>query len=545
MFVRLKEQGCDCMRHITENRNRIFLMGLLVFFFHGSKWNSANIGIDTEDVIRLQESFYTGWIQTGRPGLVLIKKLLGTLSFNPYFCALLTLLLLGAAVSAFFLVLDKVSDIKMSGRYKTKLWLTGGLFFISHPVLTESMYFSLQSMEISLGILLCVSAMYLIYYGYGTQRKWWCYICCTILLLLVFLMYQSYIVLYLLFVVTLQITWLTGRIYKAEPTHRQERMTLMTSGILSFLVPYVVTFLAAFALHSVLTRLFFSSSSAYLTDQIQWGSVPWKENILRIIDHVISVLTGRNSIYYHGAYGLFCLFAACLLLGITVKQYRYMGRTCMILWIYYLSLMAAPFLMTLVIGGSPVIRCQFFLPVITGFAAYYTLLLIHIWRNLSAPGTVGKFLILSAVLISIWGVCGQAQVTLRLYYTEDCRYEQDVFMGRLLIYELEQLGDYEGYPLVVIGRKEFSCNNACLAGETMGHSFFDFDTDVEPAFYYSSRRVVGFLHCLGYQCGQASREETQAAALYASDMPCWPRDGSLRLVDGMIVIKLSDSLQEQ
>ena len=64
-------------------RGRIIFTLAFVFLFHGAKLNSQVIGIDTEDIIKLQVDFYGGWLTTGRQGLVFLKGILGMLRFNP------------------------------------------------------------------------------------------------------------------------------------------------------------------------------------------------------------------------------------------------------------------------------------------------------------------------------------------------------------------------------------------------------------------------------------------------------------------------------
>ena len=55
----------DYDKHITA-------MVLLMFLLHGAKLNAGVVGIDTEALIFGGESFYDGWLNTGRQGLVLL-----------------------------------------------------------------------------------------------------------------------------------------------------------------------------------------------------------------------------------------------------------------------------------------------------------------------------------------------------------------------------------------------------------------------------------------------------------------------------------------
>ena len=48
-----------------------------------------------------------------------------------------------------------------------------------------------------------------------------------------------------------------------------------------------------------------------------------------------------------------------------------------------------------------------------------------------------------------------------------------------------------------MGKREAAGNNSTVEGDVIGHSIFAWDTDVEPAYYYSSLRILGFMHCMG------------------------------------------------
>ena len=117
-------------------------------------------------------------------------------------------------------------------------------------------------------------------------------------------------------------------------------------------------------------------------------------------------------------------------------------------------------------------------------------------------------------------------------------------MGRELITRLEQVRGQDSLPVIVIGKKEFEGNNACLLGEVIGRSFFDYDTDVEPAFYWSTRRILGFLHILGKDYAMVSEDRVEQAMEYSTYMPEWPAENSVQVWDGMIVVKLSHFVAE-
>ena len=182
-------------------------------------------------------------------------------------------------------------------------------------------------------------------------------------------------------------------------------------------------------------------------------------------------------------------------------------------------------------------RSQLILPVMTGFLAYLNMALLQ--QTVFSKERAG--LCAAAVLILICGAgsVGQARMTGALYYTDRCRYEQDVDIARQLIRELKRVNRWD-LPVAVVGSLEFEPNNACVQGEIIGKSFFDYDTEVEPLDYWSTRRILGFFHILGAEYEQLHADRMGEALEYSTCMAMWPEYNCIEICDDFVVIKLSD-----
>lgn len=299
------------------------------------------------------------------------------------------------------------------------------------------------------------------------------------------------------------------------------------------ILPYIGIFMTAFLVNTIITAAFFSSSS-YLEGQIMWGRIDIKDNLLGIVHHVGKVCTGLKGIHFNPVFGLLCLLFVILSVRFARRFCKGRAGVAAVWLLLSLALLACPFLMTLVVGAAPAVRSQLVLPAATGFLGYLNIRLAS-----ADKGCVFRYTAAAAAFVCAAGVWLQAQTSLRLYYTDACRYEQDVALGRELIPEIVKYQGGLDRPLVVVGRREFAPNNACLAGEVIGRSFFDYDTLVEPMYYWSSRRIIGFLHTLGFDCRHASLEGTAAAVEYSAEMPSWPEEGSVQVYEDMVVVKLS------
>lgn len=528
-------------KYLEKYYSRIMIMGLFVFLIHGAKLHSGIIGIDTEDIIHLQGDFYGGWINTGRQGLYLLKWLMHSLSFQPYMAGLCTLLFMAAAVSSLFLLWDKILWQKMSsGQRKAGnwAWVAGGLFLIAHPVITEQFYFTLQSVEICIGFLLSAVSLYLIA-AYREKGSLWRAVISCLLLLLTFSTYQAFVSVFIFGTITVLLLEGIARLQSGEEVTGKE--------LLKGLIPYVCVFTAAFVVNTIITKLFFSISD-YLGGQILWGKFDIMDNFRAIVGHIVKVLTGYGSVHYHFSFGVLCIAAAWMVMTICVrygKKQKKKGSVPVILF-YLAALFVSPFLMTLVCGGAPVIRSQLVLPLLTGFLAYLVISLPAVLAEGAGAeqSKKGKFLpkkaaVLFAGLLCIVGIWSETATTMSFYYTDEMRYRQDEALGRELITEIDRIRGEQKLPVAVVGRKPFSGNNACVIGEIIGKSFFDHDTEVEPQYYWSTRRILGFLHVLGSDYLQADKGRFADVVNYSMNMPVWPAEGSVQIYDGMIVVKLS------
>ena len=514
---------------MVKNHNRhIKVMVLIMFLLHGAKLNANVVGIDTEALIFYGgKDFYQGWLNTGRQGLVLLKYLFQNVTFNPYFTAVLTLLVFPLAVSAFFLLWSRVGGVKNS----FIVWSISGLLWISHPILTEQFYFSLQSFEIALGFLLTAVALYLTLLWTADKRRMWIFGVNVVLLVLTFSIYQAFVAFYIFGAVSV-LFFQTLREFSKETRK-------MVTGALTRTGSWILVFITAFLINTIITQKYFRSSN-YLTEQINWGTATIWEIFRHICGHIISVMLGRSPIFYSIFYG--CLLI-CSMTLLVVYLYRH-GRTnksgCIAVSFFYLVLQGSPFFMTLLQGGEPVLRSQLVLPAMT---ALQVILCYWLIQNLAISSITVRRVILTCIMfLGLLGGVRTAKITWSLYYTEQLRYEQDVALGRNLIQRLEKAygQETESLPVIVVGTRPFHGNHSCTQGQVMGQSIFDWDASAAPVPYHSTRRILGFLHVLGADYDVASIDRLEDALRYSENMPKWPAENCVQIYNGMVIVKLSE-----
>jgi hypothetical protein len=270
-------------------------------------------------------------------------------------------------------------------------------------------------------------------------------------------------------------------------------------------------------------------------------------------------VTGVGSLHYDFTFGILTIFTIALVSVLLIKCGNHKGGCAAVMIFYMIALIMTPYLMLIVCGGNAAVRSQLVLPALTGFYAYVDLNICIIFiKRLKNPNNEKscnddnqykkdfKGILIKAVSAALCFVCVAAawretSITESLYYTEKMCYEQDVYIARELISRIDIARGNEQYPIVVIGTYDFKENNACVVGETIGRSFFEHDADVEPMFYWSTRRVINLMHVLGYDYRQVTDPDMIAVAMADSKyMPEWPYDNCVQIHDDMIIVKMSD-----
>lgn len=497
---------------IREKCNLWIVVFLLAVFSHGTMLLGNSIGIDTEDLIALQGTFYEEWLSMGRQGLVFLKLIFGTGVFNPQLAGVMTLLFLTAACILWTSLFSCISG-KDS---RTATFVFSGLLLVS-PLITEQIYFKLQSMEVAFGFCLMAVSLLFVYEVVTTKdypKKYLLFWGAVFFNIVLFSLYQVMVPLFLFGASACFFLYCFFR--EDVSTGDMRRL-----GILYFTV-----FLMGFVLNQILTAVCFSTGSDYLTAQVRWFTQSFKDCLINIYWHVKAVLLGQG-MYYSKFYPVGGLF----LVGIVLCSGRDKKRKAVFVGsvISLLITIASPFCMTVLCAVEPVRRSQLVMPFALAFIAYVLILCVGKKRR--------------TVLLILCIVTGYVQLsdTMRLNYTDTVRYESDVRTAQAIMGDLDKLGeDTHAYPIIFIGKRAAELNNSCVMGDTIGYSFFEWDTEVEPCGFYSTRRIIHFMHVLGGDYHRGNEAQALKAAEYSKHMNIWPGEDSIALYDGCIIVKLSD-----
>ena len=518
--------------HLKKNRWVWVVTLICLLLCRGGMLFSNVVGIDTEAIIRSPENLLGSWLATGRQGLVFMKDILFEI-YNPVYSGICTVIFMMVACYLWTGVFSYVS-----GTDHVLANLSFSVILSSSVILTEQFYFKLQSMEISLAFCLIAAALQGMFLFAGERKK----LGLVIAVPTMFLSFCSYQVMVALFLGGTCICFFLYVMRYME--EGQEKLTLRK--VLIFVAKYVVVFLAVFLANQIVTKIWFSQGD-YLANQIYWTREEPLTCIWNIFKHVGGVLLGTN-IYYCKTFACYVLiFLAFTVLLMSAGKKKNVARP--FLALFMIAVLGSPFLMTILLGEQPVVRSQLVLPFIYAFLAYAAFLLMERLTDLAKKGgnracrhfekrreawTVALLILLTGTYLL------QVKYSSLLIYSDHVRYQNDVRLAESIMGKLDEMQGEDECPVVFFGKKEAVLNPSCVQGETMGHSFFEWDTEVDPRGYYNSLRVIGFMSTLGREYPAPTMEQVKKAQEMENKMTAWPKEGSVIKQNGVIIVKLSE-----
>lgn len=493
----------DLKKYIYENRY-VFMFGAIIFILiYGSQLYSINARVDTENVIN--NSYYLNFIGNKRQGALFTRLIFEQLNFNPFFVSTVAMLIYILSMIAMTYLFNYLGDIS------AKISVIIFLIFLVHPIWMEQFYFNLQILEISVGLLLTICSVTISYYAIITN-KISCKIIAVIMMIWSFSTYQSFTLLYIALSIICYI------LYYKKNINNDNNIKLILNLILLFIIAFVV--------NNIITNIFFKSIG-YLESQIQWKLNPVKICISNIANHVIAVVTGKG-LFYSLSYLISLILAL-----ICLFMYAYKHKNKKYINIYLLAglgLQICPFLLTIYTAHEPVYRAQLVLPFV--IACNIGIIIISSFKN--------RILTSTSYIIAIITLVSQTQIVMRLQYTDDIRFKQDIILSTQIAERINMTTNYIDKPVAFVGYKSAPLNGACERGELIGKSIFDINQFTEPHYYHSSNRISNLTKTMGFNFKNISESQMLEARKIAVDMPVWPAKESVFDNYDFIIVKLSE-----
>lgn len=491
----------------------VLTFGLLVF--------GGNIRIDTEELIN-EPGTTLGWLRIGRYGLVLLKRILGLGTHSVIWSGILFFLFfcLGADLLLF-------SFWYFAEGARGPYWVFALLYATSN-IWCYQIYFSLQQAEIALAMLLVVASAHLsveaCFVCRGPGR--WPKLAVSLVFLTVALgSYQALAAYYVAVCAALFLLCAEHRRPERQPR-----------DVFAGIAVLLAHFLLAYGAYSFIANRWFMASGIYMDEQRGWGrlsALDCIKNILRLMREVL-LMRGPENFSFYAAGGLLVLFAV----GrermrrdrAAAPGLREILRLLALAVLFY-----SPFLMVTYSGEKVVARTQFALPFAAAFLGMYG---IGKLQSVSAQ----KALRGAASALAVLAAAVQVSYGYRLTYTDNVRYEQDMKKSEQMLEALEDAcGGMPAVPVLFVGDLPSELTEVCILTEMYGWSFYEWDYSEENPTG-ATHRICGFLEAYaGVELAEGtSEEQREKAAELALDMQDFPEQGSIRVTDDMVVVRLSE-----
>lgn len=123
------------------------------------------------------------------------------------------------------------------------------------------------------------------------------------------------------------------------------------------------------------------------------------------------------------------------------------------------------------------------------------------------------------------------------YYYSSIVYEKDCSIAEEIMYDIEEKGiDYREKPLAFIGMVAQEPQPTKELG-VLGGSMFAWDEG-------NNLRMTDFIQTRGYNVRAADSTQLQKALVESASMTVWPQEGSIKELDDVIVVYLSQPVEE-
>lgn len=463
------------------------------------------------------DGWLKGWIGVGRWGFVLLKRVLRVRVINPYFSMAIFLVAFpfSAVVWSFFICRAQGNRKNMKADI-----LIFGLIYLTHPIWIYQYIFRNQIEVFSIALLILAFAMVffaewmntgqilpMIFSFAGVTFVFGCYQGLTLL-------FGEAVIVYFFL--------LLPSIGEREKGMRVFWIRLIRGFIFA---------VAAYALASVFTLISrkitkTGNANKYMTQGIRWGKDSVAECLRDIFVFVKEAVLGNRSIFTP-------IFAVLILLLILwmIRQVIKHGKTYILMFPIALFMVLFCFILDFMAGTQVIMRTQFLIAFCIAFLADFLFIRIYgAFRERSALlAAVGLGL---AICIA---VVPAVQQTDRCLYAFTKTMKSDEETMKAIYHEALKQGAVPGMPIYIFGAKEHQGTEAENLISSEGFERFALPYLSLIGSPYETK-AVSAMRALGCPVDYPDKEFRDTAKVIASDLPTWPREGSVYVGDGVIIV---------
>ena len=498
------EETKQIKKFINNKKNAIIILVLFAIITYGYELTNWTLTIDEEIFsFRTKSDFAKAWVGDGRWGLGLLKLLLPSHKVLPYFngvCAVIVLIICALVFS--YIVYRIIPN--------TKTVIIASVMFITMPIHSYYLMFDTFSVEIAVGFLCAIMSAYICTESNLKKDKLKIAIA-IILLTFSVAIYQSYFLVYASIIcVTIILNLINDYQNISKKKEIKEYYFLIVKSIIILAISMLIYAFVNFVLQSVFGK------SSYVDGYFRWAYLDVSVCVEQMIVYLKMLFTHPEDLF-EGGY----ILKICYLIYFVqfiILLFKSKGRRALII-LAYAGLNLSICFEYILFGGHVPVRTLQILVVYCCFAAVLLSIMVEGkgWRNLVCVITC---------ILALY----QASIVVELFYSENIRQKQDENLLNRIVAEIEELnlGEMPEYPVVV-------------TGEHSWHSEYRIQTEQFCTSMFNTGqigRIYVWLRVQGYNYITPNEEQQHRAEEIAQDMPEWPYDGSVALVEDLIIVHL-------
>ncbi|MDH6363425.1 hypothetical protein M2139_000400 [Enterococcus sp. PF1-24] len=498
-----KREWQEIKNFVTKNKFLIGYTYLLIVLCYGAKLIFYNFSVDTEEFIMLSPvNQFVQWAQMGRYGLYYFKKIFTGYHINPYLINFGTYFMLGLMTNYLCFIFYRIYQ-------KKKGLLIIPSLFVTSAILLEQYNFILQSFEVVTANFLVVISVFMVHL-FTHYKKSYFLLFSVILGIIGFSVYPSNYILFILLTIAILIA-------KINQSENKLSWQQLAAKITPFLLTFLITYLGNQLAYNATMKALDVKKINYIGASIPWGNTSVGKIFGRIGKTLTTIYSGNQSIFFSYAVPI------AILLGVAAVFLSKNNRGS--LAFLYVSLFLAMNLEFFLLGSiGPIRALAPFFPLGVAFIYYFA------YRNFS-----NKYLRMSLALAICLITFNQGKITANFAIQEHQIYkaQQDFTKDLLSAIHDEGVDDLYYYKLAVYGNKNF----AKTTGDVLGHSFYDWDTN---SAVQSSYRISNFFEMMDNPQQRIPFKDYLSVFAQLEEMPIFPAEGSVKVQDDIILIKLSE-----
>ena len=503
--------------YLKKSKISILIIFVTLLFSFGMRLISTGFSIDTEmyilDINRAGR--WTWLLSLNRYGLVLLNTIFQLNQLPIFVQNFITFIFIICYSVMYCYLFYKYIPEKYKDSF-LKYQFIFPILFITNPIFVEQYNFVLQSVSVSLSILLIPISILLIDYAskLDSYKKYILFLLSILIVTLIFGVYQSIILLYILTICSVYLL----------------KIISDKDNNLKWLIKHIIVFGISAFCYMIIGKTFTKNGTGYLT--IAWTDSSIKEGLINIKNCIISVVK-CETIFYNISYVIALLLICLYVIYILFKN----KKNIIAKLIAIVGIISGPFYIMIITGVDQLKRTQFNYSFVGAF-------IIVLFITYLSYKQKKKILIISIIITSIIAY-RSGYYSSSLFHTANEIYLEDRYFADTLnnnIISQDWYDENKDYKLIFVGKKESNINakNIYLKSEIIGSSFFNFDYKY---IYGVNERGNAFMHTLGYNYIIPTNEEFIKAKEYVRDnnINIYPKSNSIILYNNnTIIVRLSE-----